>query len=343
MQKYLIVGGGLAGCCLALQLAEQGCKVSVIDNGKNVSSRIAAGMINPLVFRRMTKSWRVDEFIPYAKEFYAYMEEITYSRFFHDVTIRRFFSSEQERNFWINRQDRPDFSEYITPITAEDETVEPFANQFGSGRVINSYYLNTAELLDGFKKLPLIEFFEEEFDYSIVDAQAGIYKNEQYDGIVFCEGYQSKFNPWFSAVPVNSTKGETLLVETNDLSQTESYNRKCFTLHLGNGQFRVGATYVWHTDDTELTQEGKETLLGNLAYLTNQDVKVVEQKAGVRPTTMDRRPVMGRHKLYNRMAIFNGLGTKGYMMAPLLSKEMAEYLLKGTSLNKECSIERFDY
>ena len=49
------------------------------DIAKNVnfSSRIAAGIINPLVFRRMTKSWRVDDFIPFLKSHYKELEELT--------------------------------------------------------------------------------------------------------------------------------------------------------------------------------------------------------------------------------------------------------------------------
>lgn len=91
MQKILVVGGGLAGSSLSFQLSRMGCKVTLIDSGVNVSSRVAAGMINPLVFRRMTKSWRVDEFIPYAVDFYQSIEQLTNSSFFHPVTIRRFF------------------------------------------------------------------------------------------------------------------------------------------------------------------------------------------------------------------------------------------------------------
>lgn len=340
MQKILIVGGGLAGSCLGFQLAEAGCEVTLIDSGINVSSRVAAGMINPLVFRRMTKSWRVDEFIPYAKDFYRLIEEKSNTSFFLPITIRRFFSSEQERNFWEERQDTASFSGYMHPISEEDEISFPYANQYGSGRVKNSFYLDANLLLDVFHSLSDINFRQESFIYEDLDPNTGIYQNEQFDIIIFCEGYQAKHNPWFGYLPVDSTKGETLTVEIDDLPENESFNRKCFVLPIGNRTFKVGATYVWHTDTTNTTEEGKELLLNNLKYLTDKPISVIAQNAGIRPTTPDRRPFMGKHPEFEKLAIFNGLGAKGYMMAPLLSKEMCDYILHGKALSKECSLMR---
>ena len=101
----LIIGGGLAGVTLAWQLIKKGQGVLLIDNKQNKSSSIAAGMINPIVFRRVTKSWRVDEFIPKAKDFYREVEAATGSQFFDSIKIRRFFSSEQEKQSWHQKQE----------------------------------------------------------------------------------------------------------------------------------------------------------------------------------------------------------------------------------------------
>lgn len=341
MQKILIVGGGLAGSCLSFQLVESGCEVALIDNGVNVSSRVAAGIVNPLVFRRMTKSWRADELIPYARDFYGKIERQSGNSFFHPITIRRFFSSEQERNFWIERQSSSSFSEYMHPINAADEVVFPYANQFGSGRVKNSFYLNTELLLDTLHARLAPQIRKELFDYEQLNPETATYNDEQFDAIVFCEGYQSKNNPWFGHLPVSPTKGEILTVETDGLSEDESLNRKCFTLHTGAGKYKVGSTYVWDIETVDPTEEGKQLILENLKYLTDRPVSVVAQCAGIRPTTPDRRPVMGRHSVFDKLIIFNGLGAKGYMMAPFLSQEMCNHLINKTALNHECRIDRF--
>ncbi len=51
MKKVLIIGGGIAGGSLAIQLMEKGLNVTVLDRGENHSSVIATGMVNPMVFR----------------------------------------------------------------------------------------------------------------------------------------------------------------------------------------------------------------------------------------------------------------------------------------------------
>ncbi|MGE5447336.1 MAG: FAD-dependent oxidoreductase, partial [Bacteroidales bacterium] len=56
----IIVGQGLAGTLLAFELLKLGQSFVVIDQpGIIKASSVAAGIINPVVFRRMTKSWHV--------------------------------------------------------------------------------------------------------------------------------------------------------------------------------------------------------------------------------------------------------------------------------------------
>ncbi|NBY41195.1 MAG: FAD-dependent oxidoreductase [Flavobacteriia bacterium] len=54
---------------------------------------------------------------------------------------------------------------------------------------------------------------------------------------------------------------------------------------------------------------------------------VVDQAAGIRPTTPDRKPLMGQHKDYKKLYLFNGLGAKGYLIAPNVSLLMADLIL----------------
>ena len=300
-------------------------------------------MINPLVFRRMTKSWRLDEFTPYLISFYQSLEQKCNTPFFHPIPIRRFFSAQQEKDFWIKRQHDEAFSAYMTPLSDADETYFPEANILGSGLVKNSFFVNTTSFLDATKQYlsTKIDYRIEDFDHDAYDATTIIYRGEQFNKMIFCEGFEGKENPIFAYLPLNQTKGETLTVQMHNLPENESLNRKCFVLPLGQQQFKVGSTYVWNTKDTSITEDGKNTILENLSYLTKETPQIISQNAGVRPTTLDRRPLMGEHPSLKGNFIFNGLGTKGYMMAPLLAKEMAAYLLGELTLDKEVNIERF--
>ena len=64
--------------------------------------------------------------------------------------------------------------------------------------------------------------------------------------------------------------------------------------------------------------------------------------AGVRPTVSDRRPLLGTHPSQKNAHIFNGLGTKGVMIAPYYSAHLINHLIDGVELEKEVDIGRFE-
>jgi glycine/D-amino acid oxidase-like deaminating enzyme len=341
-KHFLVVGAGVAGISICKQFISRGHKIKLIDSGINRSSAVAAGLINPIVFRRMTKSWRIDEFLPEAKKFYTDLERDCGETFLFPIQIRRLFSSEQERNFWIEKQDKLTFQEYLNPITEEDLSYDKAVNEFGTGRLKQGYYISTTSFMEKTKhwisKSGIVRC--EKVDYSKIDPETASYKGIKYDGIVFCEGAEIHGNPWFKDLPVNDTKGETLTIQSKGIPENESLNRKCFILPMGNNEFRVGATYVWDTSDSNLTEEGKKELQGMISYATSSNYKIIDHQAGVRPTTLDRRPLMGSHFKHGKLFVFNGLGTKGYLLAPLLAKEMIEFMLDGRILDKEVGLAR---
>ncbi|MCH2223138.1 MAG: FAD-binding oxidoreductase [Crocinitomicaceae bacterium] len=341
-KKILIVGAGVSGITVSVQLIQRGMDVTLIDNSVNHCSRIAAGMVNPLVFRRMTKSWRVDEFIPFLKDFYSSLEKDTETHFFYPVPIRRLFSTEDERRLWEKKQFRDDFSNYMEHITPEDLSYSRTKNPFGSGRLKNTFFINTEAFLSAGKHYVMTNGALNLTNFNYDQLVGTKYDDKVYDDIIFCEGYLGKENPWFGDLPLNQTKGEMLTIETESLPEDESVNRKCFILPIGNHQFKTGSTYEWNTNTTHTTPEARLEILEKVSYLHDGPVKVVSQSAGIRPTTKDRRPLIGTHPEHPNYHIFNGLGTKGYMLAPLLSLEFTNFLLDGKQLDAEVSITRFD-
>lgn len=340
-RKFIIVGGGLAGICVARQLIRKGAQVTLFDKNKNYSSIIAAGIINPLVFRRMTKSWRVDEFLPFLKSFYSELEKETSTSFLHVLPIRRLYSSDQERSFWLEKQEKKEFQQYMFPVNEEDMNYDASLNEFGSGRVKNAYYVDVKAFISSVKQWikKHAEIIEEEFDYSLLKSTS--YKEFHFDDIVFCEGFENKNNPWFGELPLDQTKGQTLTIKSKELPSNVSLNRKCFVLPLENQLFKIGSTYEWHNSTTSITEKAKIDILNNLAFITKENVEVVSQEAGIRPTTRDRRPLIGTHHDFSNYHIFNGLGAKGYMICPLLSKEFVDYLTNGAKLDKEVNVLRY--
>jgi glycine oxidase len=340
--KILIVGGGIAGLATALTLLRRNISFKLMDQGNNNSTLTAAGMINPIVFRRTTKSWRADEFMPSLLGFYQNIEKETNQSFLHPLKLRRIFSSTQEREEWIKKQIRPDYKHYLEEIIPEDDNYNLVNSPFGTGRVRQSFWVNSELFMSS-----CLEFLSTtknivnaEFNHDTYDPQLKKYENEYYDKVVFCEGSGVKHNPLFAYLDIRSTKGQLLTVSASDIPEDESLNRKCFVLPIGNKHFRIGSTYEWNALDALPTREGKEIILENLQVLTNIKPEIINHTAGIRPTTFDRRPFIGEHPEYKDNFIFNGLGTKGYMIAPLLSEELVNHMLEGTELHPEVLIQR---
>jgi glycine oxidase len=340
---FLVVGAGLAGICVSRHLQKQGQRITLIDNGQNKSSVVAAGMINPIVFRRMTKSWRADAFIPYSTSFYTEMEAVLQTTFFHPITIRRFFSSLQERSFWEEKQDEPDYRAYLGQLTPRDLEFKLVTNPFGSGCVKGASYVETMPFISAAKKYfnATEKLLAETFEMEEFDPETLTYRTVCYDGVIFCEGYNSIQNPFFKDLPIHHTKGETITIHCPELQTDESFNRKCFVLPLGGNFYRVGATYIWNTSSDEITDSGRTELINKFNVLSSFSFDVTDQQAGIRPTTPDRRPLIGAHHKYKKVFVFNGLGTKGYMSAPLLASEFVAHVLHGKPLDSEVALNRF--
>jgi glycine/D-amino acid oxidase-like deaminating enzyme len=338
----LIVGGGIAGISTAIQLIKRGVSVTLVDPGVNQSTAVAAGLINPIVFRRTTKSWRADDFIPYLKGFYQELEIESQTKFFHPLKIRRVFSSNQERNDWKKKQVRVDYQQFLEQINTPDDNYNLVACPFGSARLANCFWVNSLEFMRGGKSF--IEkkgtWKNEPFQFPLYDASSKTYLGETYTCVIFCEGYQVKNNPLFNSLAISPTKGQVLTIESPLIPEDESLNRKCFILPLGENRFKIGSTYEWENSDNSITEEGKQLILENLRVLIEETPHVIGQEAGIRPTTIDRRPFIGEHTSFKGNYIFNGLGTKGYMIAPLLSQELTALLLDGIELDPEVAVYR---
>ncbi|MDO9039733.1 MAG: FAD-dependent oxidoreductase, partial [Lutibacter sp.] len=89
------------------------------------------------------------------------------------------------------------------------------------------------------------------------------------------------------------------------------------------------------------TEEGKNELLTKLKSVIDVPFEIVEHIAGIRPTVKDRRPLAGKHPKHQNLAVLNGLGTRGVMIAPTLVKELYDHLENGIALDQEISIARF--
>lgn len=341
--KVLIIGGGLSGICLGHTFQNKGVDFKILDAGVNHSSKIAAGMINPMVFRKMVKTWMGDELIPFLNNFYPKVEQEIGAQFFFPRKIRRVFSTKDELDKWNQRLNDKDYDDYIHPLEESNPTPDYVVNEFGSGWVKSPGYIDAKTFVRENQRYFANKgrMVTASFDFEKFDPENNSYSGEKYTHFIFSEGYKATENPFFNYLPFVLTKGEVLSIKNNELRKDEIINRKCFLLPAKNGTFKLGATFEWNTTDTTPTEEAKEQLLTQYELLTKTQKAIVNQEAGIRPTVADRRPLIGPHPEKENIYIFNGMGTKGYMLAPYFANELYHHIVDNASLNKEVDIKRF--
>jgi glycine/D-amino acid oxidase-like deaminating enzyme len=159
--------------------------------------------------------------------------------------------------------------------------------------------------------------------------------------IVFCEGYGLHKNPFFNYLPMQEAKGELLIIRAPNLNIDFLLKAAVFVMPLGNNLYKIGATFNWNDKTAVPTEKGKQELISKLESFITVPYEIIEQRAGIRPTVKDRRPLVGKHPNYSNMAILNGLGTRGVMIAPEAAKALYNHLEHQTALDKEIAITRF--
>jgi glycine oxidase len=349
--NYILVGQGLAGTILAQTLLKQGKTIVIIDDQQlSTASRIAAGLYNPLVFKRLVKSWLADELVPFMDEFYVETEQLLNEKFYFKKQIVKLFAEEQEKTLWLKKMNEP-VGKYLSKTIHYDFKNDVIQNPLGSSEVIDAGNLNTALFLSAFRNYfkNNNQLLEEKFEYDklIISEKAVAYKNIQADKIIFCEGYKTVDNPYFNWLPFKLTKGEIITIkapllfqENNGMSE-KVINKGVFILPLGNHLYKVGATYEWNDLTEQPTEKGKEYLIDKLQKVLKIPFEIMEHQAGIRPTVNDRRPLIGLHPQHATLGVFNGMGTKGVMLAPYFAKQFVDFLENNISLDKEVDIARF--
>lgn len=342
---FLLVGQGIAGTALSYRLINSGKTVHIIDQAeKNNCSRVAAGLYNPVTGRKLVKTWHSDFLFPEIVPFYSSLEDRLKVKCLHALSIYRPFASIEEQNEWMGHSGEEEFKDYIKSIHQTPRYRE--VNDPYGGLLLNySGYVDLNPMMNAFTALlaDMGAITNEAFDEEqLTLSDRGVnYKDISAGALIYANGMGAINSRYFHWLPLKPNKGEILLLE-QDFAPPEIINRGIFRITLPNNSIKVGSTYSIDEFSPGPTMAAKAEILEKLRKLVTVPVKaVLEHKTGIRPTTGDRKPILGRHPQHENIYLFNGLGSKGVSLAPYFSKVMADLLLFEKEPPKEVNISRF--
>lgn len=344
MLDYLIVGLGLAGVSFCEQLEKTGKTYHVITDDSQQSSLVAGGLYNPVILKRFTLAWNASGQLKQAIPFYSALEEKLGVQLDYKIRVLRKFASIEEQNLWFEAMDKPGLDEFLSTDILENNN--PALNaQFGLGEVKHTGRIDTAKLIASYRQylqekgnLTLQPF---NFSHFKVFPDHVSYEMMKAKQIVFCEGYGLKTNPFFGYLPLNGTKGELLTIKAMDYQEENVIKSSVFTIPLGEDLYRVGATYKWQDKTNAPTDAAKKELIEKLETFLKCHYEVVGHVAGIRPTVVDRRPLVGAHPAHGNLYVLNGFGSRGVMIAPYAAEQLFNFIEMGTPLETEVDISRF--
>ena len=334
----IIIGQGIAGTVLSESLHARGLRVLVFDAPREGrATHAAAGLVNPVVLRTTTPSWRAQEMLAVAGAFYRELEQRYDARFWNPVELLALFPSAKEAGIWRARMKDPDLARMISEGPVADPAVADLPHPFGVGVVRRSAWVDVRNLLQAHRSHWMAEGRLVERDVAGTDvhrtAEGVRIGDVTAPLLIHCTG---AFAPDLALVPV---RGEGLTVRVDGLRLRSAVHRGVFVLPVGDDRYRVGATFAWEAPWSGPSEEGRRWLLDRAQRVVPRSMEVVEHWWGVRPTTRDRRPLLGRTAPHE--AVLNGLGSRGVLLAPWCAQHLAAHLFDGGALDPEVDVSRF--
>lgn len=346
MTDFLIVGSGIAGACVAQELGKHNVSFHVADPVlRNTSSYISGGIINPITGRKYGLQWNIENLLEAATETYTAFENIVQQPVFKNTQILRLHKSEAALAAWNEKKDDFKNSNWISAFSTLENNAEALHNLFGGVTIHNAMQVYPNALIKGYaaylqKNNQLISL---PFDYNAlkISPEYCEWNATQYRHIIFCEGYAAVHNPFLQFLPFKPSKGECITIHIPGFQSEIIIQKDISLVPIGNAIFWVGGTNTWDDFSNTPTIAGLTELENKLRQLLKIPYTILSHSAAVRPAMKDRTPVVGKHLEQSNMYILNGLGTKGFSLAPYYAKALIAHILNNTPMEKNVSAARF--
>ena len=210
---------------MAWRLACSGSSFKIINDKSLASaSQIAAGIINPITGKWMTKSWNIDNLLPEALETYLSIEKTLNIKILNEIPIRRYFLNINDLDRAKKRIKNPRYSTYINKINSYNEGPSVLKDSYGSIEISKGCWINLPLLLSHLEIFFLSKnlYVESYFDPNRLTKNGSSnrweYDNLSSKNVIFCQGIHSLRNKYFSSLPIIPIKGEILSLKLNNVN-----------------------------------------------------------------------------------------------------------------------------
>lgn len=353
----IVIGAGIAGCCVAHFLQKKGVDVLVLDRSDipaSGGSGAAGAFVSSKIGKGSALQQITNEAYLFAKEFYSQ----NFPEYFHQTGVVRI------------PKDEADAKKFLEYEVFNDTSYQKLSKQELQELGItgdDSFFYKEAGVCDApelcsaiLSTLPFEQYAVEKLIKNDEYWQIGKYKTKN---IVLATGYQNNLLD-MQYMGVKGTWGSRGDYRSNldlDISMHQSISVSANI----KGVIKIGATHVKSKEPCMVCDgEPLKSLFQKASTMVDtNDFELIETYCGMRAGSKDYFPLLGSiidvpemFRLYPRIAtgikikepivkienifVCNGVGGRGFVFAPLLGKMLAEYIVDNKTIDKRIDPDR---
>ena len=347
-RQIAVIGAGIAGLSTAWAFAQRGHQVTIYDQ----SAPLSGGSGNPLALLN-PKLCPVEQSAEHLMTL-AWQHALNhYQKFkaFRPIQVNQLGLKNPEQLLGLA-------DEYPEEILAvQDTESQELQTAFPSLKLLEAGAVSPHQLREEILLHPHIQYQQAKISHIEAATKPQLFANEQdlgeFDHVIVCTARETA--QFFADYPVlKPIRGQVswLNNQAQPLSQNTAYSYGGYCMQLDAEYLILGASFYPGRDDIEVLAEDhvhNYELIHSVFPEYAQSLASTETwqgRASVRAQSQDYFPLLGKMKSDQEIYSFAGLGSKGFLFAPLCSEILAAQILGEacpvpSSLVKKLSVTRF--
>ncbi len=346
--QIAVIGAGIAGLSTAWAFAQRGHQVTIYDQ----SAPLSGGSGNPLALLN-PKLCPVEQSAEHLMTL-AWQHALNhYQKFkaFRPIQVNQLALKNPEQLLGL----ADEYPEEILAVQdTEDQEVQ---TEFPSLKLLEAGAVSPHQLREEILLHPHIQYQQAKISHIETATKPQLFSDEQdlgeFDHVIVCTARETA--QFFADYPfLKPIRGQVSWVnnQAQPLSQNIAYSYGGYCMQLDAEHLILGASFYPDRDDAEVLAEDhvhNYELIHSVFPEYAQSLLATETwqgRASVRAQSQDYFPLLGKMKVDEEVYSFAGLGSKGFLFAPLCSEILVAQILceacpVPSSLVKKLSVTRF--